>query len=62
MTNQKITAATDGTNPSRNHETAAVGKSFISKERRIQDALEDDEVWEALRSLHQLPDYASPAK
>ena len=61
MTNPKIAVATDGTtggaNPSSSCETgrAFAQKTFISDERRVQDAREDDEVREVLRAFHQLP-------
>jgi len=60
MTNQKAAIANDdttgGTNPLGGPMTAQVygEKTFISDERRVQDALEDDEVREALRALHQV--------
>jgi hypothetical protein len=51
MTNEKTAIAndgtTDGTNPSCSPKTA---KSFISRERRFQDTLEDDDVREVLRA------------
>jgi hypothetical protein len=57
MTNQKAAIANDATDsaaPPSSPKTAQVsdGKTFISDERRVQDALEDDEVREALRALH----------
>jgi hypothetical protein len=58
MTNQKAAIANDDTTdreePLSNRKTAQVsaGKTFISDERRVQDALEDDEVREVLRALH----------
>jgi hypothetical protein len=61
MTNNKTpigNGMTGGGNPSGGAKT----KSYVSEERRIQDALEDDEVSEALRSLRRLPEHALPAK
>ena len=57
MTNRKAAIAndvTDGAAPlsSRKTAQAAVEKTFISDERRVQDALEDDEVREVLRASH----------
>lgn len=46
-------------NPSCSHKTA---KLFISRERRFQDALEDDEVREALQGFRQLPGNQSAKK
>jgi len=49
----KKTAAKDETtraSPSPSHKAT---KSFISDERRVLDALEDDEVREVLRGFHQ---------
>lgn len=45
---------TSGTIPSCSQETT---KSFISRERRFQDALEDDDVREVLRGSHQLSEH-----
>jgi hypothetical protein len=44
-----------GTNASCSRKTA---KSFISDERRVQDALGDDEVREVLRSFHHVREAA----
>jgi hypothetical protein len=57
MTNQKAAIAndaTDSTTPPSSPKTAQASdkKTFISDERRVQDALEDDEVREALRASH----------
>jgi hypothetical protein len=65
MTNQKAAIANDDTtgevNPLSSRKNAQVSdkKTFISDERRVQDALEDDEVWEALRALHQVREAAN---
>ena len=48
IANDKMTS---GTIPSCSQKTT---KSFISRERRFQDALEDDQVREVLRGFHQL--------
>jgi len=61
MTNRKTAVAgagtTDGANPSSACETerAFDENSIISDKRRVQDALEDDEVREVLRAFHRLP-------
>ena len=54
MTDQKTVVADDGSNPSSGPKAKRVSgeKRFISDERRAQDALEDDEVREALRAFH----------
>ena len=57
MTNKKAAIANDATDsatPPSGPKTARVSdkKTFISDERRAQDALEDDEVREALRAFH----------
>ena len=57
MTTPKAAIAnevTDSTTPpsSPNKAQASDQKTFISDERRVQDALEDDEVREALRASH----------
>ncbi len=60
MTNQKgaITHAetTGAANALSSPKTAQASdeKTFISDERRVQDALEDDEVREALRAVHRV--------
>jgi hypothetical protein len=46
-------------NPSCGQKTTS---SFISRERRFQDALEDDEVREVLRGFHQLSEHAPVKK
>jgi hypothetical protein len=59
MTDQKTAVANDGATggakPSSSRKTTRVSheKRFISDERRVQDALEDDEVREVLRALHE---------
>jgi hypothetical protein len=57
MTNQKAAIANDATDSatplsSRKTAQASDQKTFISDERRVQDALEDDEVREMLRASH----------
>lgn len=54
MTDQKTVVADHGTKPSSGPKAKRVSgeKRFISDERRVQDALEDDEVREALRAFH----------
>ncbi len=57
MPNSKTAIANDATDnatsPGRRKTAQASGeKTFISDERRVQDALEDDEVREALRASH----------
>jgi hypothetical protein len=57
MTNKKADIANDATEsatPLSSPKTAQASdkKTFISEERRVQDALEDDEVREALRASH----------
>jgi len=57
MTNKKAAIANDATDsatPPSPPKTAPASdqKTFISDERRVQDALEDDEVREALRASH----------
>ena len=54
MIDRKAVVADDGTKPSSAPKAKRVSgeKQFISDERRIQDALEDDEVREALRAFH----------
>jgi hypothetical protein len=65
MTDQKAAVANDdttgGANPWSSRKTAQVSaeKTFISDQSRVQDALEDDEVWEALRALHQVREAAN---
>ena len=58
MTNPETAIANDApdgaTPPSRRKTAQAPGeKTFISDERRVEDALEDDEVREALRAAHE---------
>jgi hypothetical protein len=52
---------TGGANPLSSRKTAPVSdeKTFISDERRVQDALEDDEVRELLRAFHQVQEAAN---
>jgi hypothetical protein len=54
MTDQKTVVADHGTKPSSVPKAKRVSdeKRFISDERRVQDALEDDEAREALRAFH----------
>ena len=54
MTDQKTVVADHGTKPSSGPKAKRVSdeKRFISDERRVQDALEDDEIREALRAFH----------
>lgn len=54
MTDQKAVVADHGTKPSSAPKAKRVSgeQPFISDERRVQDALEDDEVREALRAFH----------
>jgi len=54
MTDQKTVVADHRTKPSSAPKAKRVSdeKRFISDERRVQDALEDDEVREALRAFH----------
>jgi hypothetical protein len=57
MTNKKAAIANDATDsatPLSGPKTAQASdkKTFISDERRVQDALEDDEVREVLRTSH----------
>jgi len=65
MTNQKAAIANDdptgGATPSSSGKTVQVSdeKTFISDERRVQDALEDDEVREVLRAFHQVREAAN---
>jgi hypothetical protein len=65
MTNQKAAIANDdptgGATPSSSGKTAQVSdeKTFISDERRVEDALEDDEVREVLRAFHQVREAAN---
>ncbi len=72
MTNEKTAIANEGTtgaaSPSCSPKSLGpkslgpkAAKSFISDERRILDALEDDEVREVLRGFHQVPEHR-PAK
>ena len=60
MTNEK-TAIINDEAASRANSSCSNAKSFISRERSFQDALEDDEVREVLRGFHQLSK-GSPAK
>ncbi|QHO75640.1 hypothetical protein ACH79_26430 [Bradyrhizobium sp. CCBAU 051011] len=55
MANQKTVVANDATKPSCGPKATRVSdeKRFISDERRVQDALEDDEVREVLRAFHE---------
>jgi hypothetical protein len=62
MTNNKTVIGNDGMTGGGNPSGGAKTKSYVSEERRIQDALEDDEVGEALRSLRRLPEHPLPAK
>jgi len=55
MTNQKTAVTNDGMTGGANPASSREEQSFISDERRVQDALEDDEVREVLRAFHQLP-------
>ncbi len=57
MTNPKaaiVSNATDSATAPGRRKTAQASdeKTFISDERRVRDALEDDEVREALRAAH----------
>ena len=55
MTDQKMVVAVHGTKPSSGPKAKRVSdeKRFISDERRVQNALEDDEVREVLRAFHE---------
>ena len=59
MTNRKPAIANDATDSANplSGKTAQVSdkKTFISDERRVRDALEDDEVREVLRASHKPP-------
>jgi hypothetical protein len=65
MTNQKAVVAYDDPTGGANHlsgrEATQVSdkKTFISDERRVQDALEDDEVREVLCAFHQVREVAN---
>ena len=65
MTIPKTGIAEEGTTggalPRSDPETAqaSIEKTSISDERRMQDALEDDEVGEALRDLHKAQNAAN---
>jgi hypothetical protein len=61
MTDNKTAIANGGMTGERDPASGRKTKPYISDERRKQDALEDDEVWEALQSLHRSLKHAAPA-